>query len=308
MAASSSISPVAARPLSDSSGTSKGNAIWAAELHAVRFFRHVRGRRHGRHVPRGRRRRGVELLGCLERRCAPGRTRRRRLRRRRWGRIDRLQPRNAGWIARARLRLRQRHAVTLEPAVDCRIFDLKRRADDRRLVSRPHLHVERARIEVDRLRSQRLRHAGADRTREAERRGVNGAEGRSDHVLAQALGDTGLPREQGGEVLISDRCRRESGAERAEPERRGERRACRPGTQRHHHPYARALQRDASPLKQKLPQWHECDTSVYSRIKLANALTAAARSCASRGSCRRVEHWMCGQSNVIGLCASVAVY
>ena len=43
-------------------------------------------------------------------------------------------------------------------------------------------------------------------------------------------------------------------------------------------PYVLRFARDASPLKQTLPQWHQCDTSVYSRIKLANELTAAFRS------------------------------
>ena len=189
----------------------------------------------------------VALFGVLRPRCQSGRRRPRGLRR-----IDRLRLRLALGLVRTGSRLRQRHAIALEPAIDGRIFDLQRGARHRRRIDRPRFHVERARIEIDRLGAERLGHRRADRAHKAECRDVNGAERRGDQVVAPAVGNARLSREERREVLIADRGRRERDAESAEPERPRQR-PRRPGTQRNHHPSRARSLSDASPIQQTSP-------------------------------------------------------
>ena len=187
---------------------------------------------HLRHGRRGIRRFGVpgprRCWRC--RRC-------RRLHPLRCGRrIDRLKLRQAFRLSRSGRGIGRRQAIALEPAIDRRVRDLRRRASAQRLVDRPGFRLDRARVEVDQLITGRLRHRRPDRTAIAERCGFDGAERRRDHALAPALGHARLPREQRGEILISDRCRHQRGTERAEPEARRAKAARPPATRPNHHP------------------------------------------------------------------------
>ncbi len=92
----------------------------------------------------------------------------------------------------------------------------------------------------------------------------------------QRSGTPGGRAKQCREILIADRGRRQCRAERAEPEGRNGKDAQRPRTQRHHHPSRIRNRRDASPVQQTRPQWRECDSFIYCRINVANALIAAA--------------------------------
>ena len=203
-----------------------------------------------------------------------GRTRRRRLRRRRWGRIDRLQLRNGGWTLEARIRLRQRHAITLEPAVDVGYSTEASGGRSAAVIAEPHLHVERTRIEVDRLRSQRFRQAGADRTRETERRGMNGAERAKRSDDRAALGHAGLPRQtrrQDPDIRsMSARAAAQNALNQKERRKRGQR----PSTQRYHHP-SRPRLHATLPRLSKRAAVARMRQVCYCRINLANALTAA---------------------------------
>src|SRR6202034_1637993 len=181
-----------------------------------------------------RERRAIMLVGILKPRrgARPWRPRRRSG----WRCIDRLQLPQALGLAHCGLRLRQRLTITLEPAVDRRVFDVHRRASHRRLVARPYFHVKRARIETNRLGTARLGHRRPDRPREIERRSVNSAERRGNQMFPPTLGDAGLPRENCREILISDRGWRKRRAERAEPEWPKGKGPKRSGTRRNHYP------------------------------------------------------------------------
>ena len=96
-------------------------------------------------------------------------------------------------------------------------------------------------------------------------------------MLAPAFGTAGLAAQSAPRDPDSRPRSASSRAERAEPEGRNGKDAQRPRTQRHHHPSRIRNRRDASPVPQTLPQWRECDSLIYCRINLANALIAAAR-------------------------------
>jgi len=143
--------------------------------------------------------------------------------------------RQACRFARRRHAVGFRQPVALTVAIDCRIFDLPRGARGQRLVDLPGIGIERARIEIDVLKTERFRHDGADRARIIERRGLDGAERRSDQVPARGI--AALVGDKCGDILIPDRSRHQRGAEGAEPEARRIRRADDPDTRRHHYPH-----------------------------------------------------------------------
>ena len=103
---------------------------------------------------------------------------------------------------------------------------------------------------------------------------MNGAEGRCEPAINNVFGNSVLSNKERGEILISDRCRHQCRTKRTEPEGRRIASTHRPGTQRNHSPYPKHP-RDAYAVDQTFPQWRKCDSSIYSRVNLANALMAS---------------------------------
>ena len=83
-----------------------------------------------------------------------------------------------------------------------------------------HLRADRGgdvgRIEIGQRVNRRMRNGGADRPRQAEHGGVNGAEWRRDQMLARAFDDARLMRQQGAEILQADLVRQQRQRQGAE--------------------------------------------------------------------------------------------
>jgi hypothetical protein len=125
----------------------------------------------------------------------------------------------------------RRRPIGFVGALDRRIFDLARRPCVDRLIDFPGKSIERTRIEVHGLKTERLRDRTADRARIAECCGLNR---RYDQMpMGRSLL---LAPDQRGKVLIADRCRHQSGAERAQPKPGITTRARYPATRRRHYP------------------------------------------------------------------------